>query len=112
MKLLKIITEILNTYQVEAEILSKKDEFITDILAQIRGLRKVTIVNNITPEDYVQNDKYDYTKVNIKFVSRDQPKKDIKQFEEDILTSDMSEKDLRIPGVVSVKFDLDTLKRV
>ena len=50
-KLSNILTEVLNTYSVEADILSDRKESITNILDQIRGLYKVTIVNNITPED-------------------------------------------------------------
>ena len=52
-KLTNILTEVLNTFQVEADILSDRKTNISDILDQIRGLYKVTIVNNITPEDNV-----------------------------------------------------------
>ena len=41
----------------------------------------------------------------MKFVTRTDPKVDLTQFREDMLTSDMSKNDLRIPGVKSVKFD-------
>ena len=111
-KLNNILTEILNTYSVEADILSDRKESITNILDQIRGLYKVTIVNNITPEDYPQRDKIEFTRVKMKFVTRIDPKIDLTQFKEDMLTSDMSKNDLRIPGVKSVKFKEETLKRL
>ena len=111
-KLSNILTEVLNTYSVEAEIFSDRKESITNILDQIRGLYKVTIVNNITPEEYPQRDKIEYTKVRMKFVTRIDPKTDLSQFKEDMLTSDMSKNDLRIPGVKSVKFKEETLKRL
>ena len=111
-KLGNILTEVLNTFQVEADILSDRKTNISDILDQIRGLYKVTIVNNITPEDYPQRDKIEYHKLKIKFVTREDPKMDLRQFKEDMLTSDMSKNDLRIPGVKSVKFKEETLKRL
>ena len=112
MKLTNILNEVLNTYQVEADILSDRKVSITGILDQIRGLYKVTIVNNITPEEYPQKDNIEFTKIKMKFVSRTDPKTDLTNFRNDMVTSDMSKNDLRIPGVKSVKFKEDTLKRL
>ena len=111
-KLKDILIEILNTYQVECELLTDPKFNVTDVLNQVRGLRKVTIVNNITPEDYVQKQGVEYHLLKIKFVTREDPKKDLEQFKEDILTSDRSANDLRIPGAKSVKFKEDTLRRL
>ena len=111
-KLTNILTEVLNTYSVEADILSDRKISITSILDQIRGLYKVTIVNNITPEEYPQKENIEYTRIKMKFVTRTDPKADLVQFKEDMLTSDMSKTDLRIPGVKSVKFRENTLKRL
>tara|TARA_Y100001972_G_scaffold37822_1_gene46549 strand:+ start:1207 stop:1548 length:342 start_codon:yes stop_codon:yes gene_type:complete len=111
-KLINILNEILNTFVIECEILTDRKFNITDVLEEIRALRKVTIVNNITPEDYPQRDKVEYHKLKIKFVTRENPKTDLIQFKEDMLTSDMSKNDLRIPGVKSVKFKEETLKRI
>tara|TARA_Y100000034_G_C6580000_1_gene251608 strand:- start:137 stop:478 length:342 start_codon:yes stop_codon:yes gene_type:complete len=108
----KILSEILNTFQIEADLMSDRSFAITDILNQIRGLRKVTIVNNITPEEYPQKDKIEYTKLKIKFVTREDPKEDIAKFKEEILSSDLSKNDLRIPGAKSVKFKEETLRRI
>jgi len=111
-KLSNILTEVLNTYQVECDLFTDKEFNITDVLNQVRGLRKVTIVNNITPEEYPQKDKIEYTKLKIKFVTREDPKQDLPKFKEDMLTSDLSKTDLRIPGIKSVTFKEETLKRL
>ena len=111
-KLTKILNEVLNTFTIECEVLTDRKFNITDVLDEIRALRKVTIVNNITPEDYIQKDKIEYHKLRIKFVTREDPKQDIAKIKEDMLTSDLSKTDLRIPGVKSVKFKEETLKRL
>ena len=73
MKLTNILNEVLNTFQVEADILSDRKVSITSILDQIRGLYKVTIVNNITPEEYPQKENIEYTRIKMKFVTRTDP---------------------------------------
>jgi hypothetical protein len=113
MQLKDILNEILNTYQVEGTLVSSKDENISDILNQIRGIRKVTILNNITPDDVPQREDTEITKFELKFVSRtNEPKKDIEKFKKDILQSDYERNDLKVPGVRSVDFNLETLKRL
>jgi hypothetical protein len=108
-----ILNEILNTYQVEGTLVSSKDENISDILNQIRGIRKVTVLNNITPDDIPQREDTEITKFELKFVSRtNEPKKDIEKFKKDILQSDYERNDLKVPGVRSVEFNVDTLKRL
>tara|TARA_R110000803_G_scaffold114970_1_gene183426 strand:+ start:386 stop:727 length:342 start_codon:yes stop_codon:yes gene_type:complete len=111
-KLSNILTEVLNTFQVECDILTDRKFNITDVLDEVRALRKVTIVNNITPEKYPQKDKIEFTRLKIKFVTREDPKTDLTQFREDMLTSDLSKTDLRVPGIKTVKFKLETLKRL
>ena len=111
-ELKNILNEILNTFVVECDVLTDRKFNITDVLDEVRALRKVTIVNNITPEEYPQKDKIEYTRLRIKFVTRENPKQDIAKFREDMLTSDLSKTDLRIPGVKSVKFKEETLKRL
>ena len=111
-KLTNILSEILNTYQVEAYLLSDPNMNISDILDQIRAVRKVTIVRNITPEDYLQKSNVEYTLVSIKFITRGDAKKDLEQIKQDIETSDMSKTDLRVPGVKSIKFKEETLRRI
>ena len=111
-KLTNILTELLNNYIVQAYILTDPSYNITDILDQIRAVRKVTIVRNITPEDYEQKPNEEYHLLTIKFVTRGDAKQDLLKFKEDIETSDMSKTDLRVPGVKSIKFKEETLRRL
>ena len=111
-KLKDILSEVMNTYQVQASLMSDRATGITNILDQIRGLEKVTIVNNITPEEYVQKEKIEYTRIKLKFVTRGNPKQDIIKMRNDMLTSDIKTSDMRIDGLKNVKFRMETLKRV
>ena len=111
-KLKNILNEVLNTYIVQAYMLTDTSYNITDVLDQIRAIRKITIVRNITPPEYVQKKNLEYTLVTIKFVSRGNPKKDIEKIKQDVLTSDRSATDLRVPGVKSFKYKEGTLKRL
>jgi hypothetical protein len=107
-----ILTEILNTYEVEAIIKSNKEQNISDILDQIRALRKITTLKNITPPNYPQKDDIEYTRINIKFLSRTgKPEEDLQEFKQEILTSGKDDK-LKIPGVIAFKFDTNTLRRL
>ena len=109
-KLANILSEVLNTYQIEGTIINDSEYNISDILNQIRAVRKITIVS-IDPID-IKKQGIEYYKVKIKFVSRGEPKQDLEQFKKDILSSDLSKTDLRIPGVKSIKFKEETLKRL
>ena len=112
-KLTNISSEVLNTFQVEATLVSDKKTNISSILDQIRGLHKVTIVTNIT-QDKKSNPNYEFTKVKIKFVSRENPKEDLIQLKKDMLTSDFTpdHKHIRVSGLKSVKFKPETLTRI
>tara|TARA_R100001082_G_C4323132_1_gene142065 strand:+ start:512 stop:856 length:345 start_codon:yes stop_codon:yes gene_type:complete len=112
-KLTNILSEVLNTFQVEATLVSDKKTNISSILDQIRGLHKVTIVTNIT-QNKKSNPNYEFTKVKIKFVSRENPKEDLIQLKKDMLTSDFTpdHKHIRVSGLKSVKFKPETLTRI
>ena len=110
-KLKQILSEILNTYSVEGYILSDRNESIAEINAQIRAIEKITIVDIITPENFPQKKNVEYTKIRVKFITHtNDPKQDIENFKKEILTSE--EGSVRIPGIKTVKFNLDTLKRI
>ena len=111
-KIKKILNEVLNEYIVQAYMLTDTEYNITDVLDQIRALRKVTIVRNITPPEYLQKQNYEYTLVTIKFITRGDAKQDLEKMKQDVLTSDRSMNDLRIPGVKSFKFKEGTLRRI
>ena len=110
-KLKTILTEMLNTFEVQAVILSDRKESITDILDSIRAVKSITTVRNITPPEYPQREGIEYTLVIIKFVTRVDAKQNLQQIKNDILTSDRSKTDLRVPGVKSFKYKMDTLRR-
>ena len=111
-KLKNILNEVLNEYIVQAYMLTDPEYNITEILEQIRAIRKVTIVRNITPPEYVQKKNFEYTLVTIKFISRGDAREDLAKIKEDIETSDMSTTDLRVPGVKSIQFKEETLRRI
>jgi len=110
-KLTNILTEMLNTFEVQAVILSDRKESITDILDSIRAVKSITTVRNITPPEYPQREGIEYTLVIIKFVTRLDAKSNLLQIKQDIVTSDGGPTDLRVPGVKSFKYKMDTLKR-
>ncbi len=107
-----ILTEILNTYEVDAIIKSNKEQNISDILDQIRALKKITTLKNVTPPDYPQKENVEYTRINIKFLSKTgKPEEDLEEFKHQITQSGEGD-ELKIPGVIAAKFDIDTLKRL
>ena len=110
-KLTNILTELLNTFEITAIIVSDKKESITDILDQIRALKKITTVRNITPPEYMIQSPSEHTIVSIKFVTRGDAKLDLEQIKNDILTQGKDRTDLRIPGIKSFQYKMDTLKR-
>jgi len=111
-KFADILTEILNTYEIDVIIKSNKNQNISDILDQIRALRKITTVRNITPPDYPQKENIEYTRINIKFLSKTgKPQEDLEEFKQEILTSS-GEDEIKIPGVIAAKFDMNTLRRL
>ena len=111
-KLTDILLEVLNTYQVNAYMLTDRSFNITDVLDQVRAIQKITIVRNITPPDYTQKEDVEYTEVSIKFITRGEAKDDLEKIKQDILTSDRSKNDLRVPGVKSFKYKEGTLHRI
>jgi hypothetical protein len=111
-KFVDILAEILNTYEVEAIIKSNKEQNISDILDQIRALKKITTLKNVTPPNYPQKENVEYTRINIKFLSKTgKPKEDLEEFKQQITTSG-NEGELKIPGVIAAKFDMNTLRRL
>jgi hypothetical protein len=107
-----ILTEILNAYEVEGIIKSNKEQNISDILDQIRALKKITTLKNVTPPNYPQKDNVEYTRINIKFLSKTgKPEEDLEEFKQQITKSGEGD-ELKIPGVIAATFDTNTLKRL
>ena len=59
-KLGNILSEVLNTFQVECDLFTDKDFNITDVLDQVRAVQKITIVRNLTPPEYEQPTDVEY----------------------------------------------------
>tara|TARA_R110001592_G_scaffold276743_1_gene543873 strand:+ start:493 stop:834 length:342 start_codon:yes stop_codon:yes gene_type:complete len=112
LSLKKILKEVLNTYSVECIVWSDRKYPITDILNQIRALEKVTIVGNITPEDTIQKPDIEFTKLRIKFITRKSAEEDIDDLHKSMTISNLETNDLRIPGIRTVRFKPETLKRL
>ena len=108
-KLTNILTELLNTFEITAIIVSDKKEPITDILDQIRALKKVTTVRNMTPPEYMIQSTSEHTIISLKFVTRGDARQDLEQIKKNILVT--SDSNLRISGIKSFQYKLDTLKR-
>ena len=111
-KLKNILSEVMNTYQIQVSLMSDRRVGITNILDQIRGLEKVTIVSNITPEEWIDKPNAEYTRIKMKFVTRGNPKEDVIKMRKDMLTSDLKTSDMRIDGLKNVKFRMETLIRI
>jgi len=111
-KLKDILSEVVNTYQVQASMMSKREINITKILDQVRGVDKVTIVNNITPEEYPQKENTEFTRVQIKFVTRNNPKDDLKPMRDAMLYSDVEKGEFKIEGLMNLRWKEETLKRI
>ena len=110
-KLTNILTELLNTFEVTALLTSDKKIPITEILDQIRALRKITTVRNVTPPEYMTQSTSEHTILILKFVTRGDALQDLEQIKNDVLTQSKDRTDVRIPGVKNFKFKMDTLKR-
>ena len=110
-KLTNILTELLNTFEITALISSDRKVPITEILDQIRALRKITTVRNVTPPEYMTQSSSEHTVIILKFVTRGDAKQDLEQIKNDILTQSKDRTDLRIPGIKSFNFKFVKLKR-
>ena len=103
-KLTNILTELLNTFEITALLSSDRKVPITEILDQIRALRKITTVRNVTPPEYMTQSSSEHTVIILKFVTRGDAKQDLEQIKNDILTQSKDRIDLRIPGIKNFKF--------
>ena len=110
-KLKNILYEILNNFSVEVDLFVDPNTFITEILNEIRALKGVTIVTIITPDDYSQSSGDIYVRLKLKFVTRGKANDMLQQFLDSALAKNNEDK-LRIPGIKSMKFRTETLKRL
>ena len=106
-----ILLEVLNNYSVEVDLFTDKSASTYDITNEIRALKGVTIVTIITPEDYTQTGGDEYIRLRIKFVTRGEVNDMLQQFLDSALAKDNKD-EIRIPGIKSMKFRDETLKRL
>ena len=113
-KLTNILTELLNTFEITALLSSDRKVPITEILDQIRALRKITTVRNMTPPEYMVQSSSEHTIVSIKFVTRGEANDMLQGFLDDALATSPGpdEDNIRIQGIKSMKYREDTLKRL
>ena len=107
----KILYEILNNYSVEVDLFVDKSISTYDITNEIRALQGVTIVTIITPDDYSQTTGDEYIRLRIKFVTRGEANEMMQTFLDRALAKDDKD-NIRIPGIKSMKFRDNTLKRL
>ena len=106
-----ILLEILNNYSVEVDLFVDKSISTYDITNKIRALQGVTIVTIITPDDYAQTTGDEYIRLRIKFVTRGEANEMMQTFLDKALAKDDKDS-IRIPGIKSMKFRDNTLKRL
>ena len=109
----KILYEVLSNYSVEVDLFIDKSSSTYDITNEIRALKGVTIVNIITPEDYIQKTggSDEYIRLKIKFVTRNEANDMLQQFLNSALAKD-NEDSIRIQGVKTMKYREETLKKL
>jgi len=116
-KLRDLLFEDLNVYSVTVVIVSDKDANFTDILDGMRATRKVTIINaNTSDELELKNrqrtDSKEVHTATLKFVSRKDPKQELKFLKTTMLKSDKGDPEMRISGLRHLIFKPETLTRV
>ena len=111
-----IIMEALPIYRITAYMVTDRKTNVTDIIDSIRATRKITIVNNITPEKYdIKNKQRTDNKeehfITIKFLSTN-PEQDLEFFKTTIMASDKGDPEPKIKGLQFIKFLPDTLIKI
>ena len=111
-----LIMEALPIYRATAYLVTDSDTNITDIIDEIRAIRKITIVNNITSEKFDEKNKArgdgkEEHFITIKFLSTE-PQKDLLFFKDTMMSSEKGDPNKKIVGLQFVKFLPDTLIKI
>lgn len=112
-----LIMEALPIYRTTAYLVTKKEVNVTEIIDEIRATRRVTIVNNITPEKYdeknkIRTDGKEEHFITIKFLAGKTPEEDLEFFKKTMLRSDQGDSGSKITGLEFIKFLPDTLIKI
>jgi len=115
-KLKDLIMEALPIYRVTAYLVTDSDTNITDVIDEIRAIRKVTIVNNITSEKFDEKNKSrgdgkEEHFITIKFLSSD-PQKDLLFLKDTMMSSEKGDPNKKVTGLQFIKLLPDTLSRM
>ena len=108
--------EALPIYRATAYLVTDSDTNITDVIDEIRAIRKKTIVNNITSEKFDEKNKArgdgkEEHFITIKFLSTE-PQKDLLFFKDTMMSSEKGDPNKKIVGLQFVKFLPDTLIKI
>ena len=115
-KLKDLIMEALPIYRVTAYLVTDSDTNITDVIDEIRAIRKVTIVNNITSEKFDEKNKArgdgkEEHFITMKFLSPE-PQKDLLFFKDTIMNSEKGDPNKKVTGLQFIKLLPDTLIKI
>ena len=115
-KLKDLIMEALPIYRITAYLVTDSDTNVTDIIDEIRAIRKVTIVNNITSEKFDEKNKSrgdgkEEHFITIKFLSSD-PQKDLLFLKDTMMSSEKGDPNKKVTGLQFIKLLPDTLSRI
>ena len=114
-KLKDILLEVTQLYKVDAFIVVDDNYNVTDVLNNLRAVRRITTVNNNTPLDIEEKNKErtdnkSLHTLSLKFMSND-PKEDLKNIKLTSLRSKEGDPNPRIPGLLQLKFKPETLTK-
>ena len=114
-KLKDILNEIAQLYKVDAYIVVDNEYNVTDILNNMRAVRKITTINNDTSDDLEnknkeRTDNKSIHTLSIKLMS-DNPKKDLEFLKKTMMRSKEGDPNTRISGLLFIKFKPETLTK-
>lgn len=116
-KLKDLLYERVDIYSVTAVLVSDKKTNFTDIVNGVRGVRKVTTVNVITPDEMEAKNKSrkdgkEVHVITIKFIGSKSPKDDLVFLRNTMMKSDAGDPNKKIFGLQTIEFKEDTLNRI
>ena len=114
-KLKDILNEVTQLYKVNAYIVVDNEYNVTDILNNMRAVRKITTINNDTSDELEEKNKQrtDNKSVHtlgIKFMGNS-PEEDLEFLKKTMMRSKEGDPDARIPGLLFIKFKSETLSK-
>lgn len=114
-KLKDILNEIAQLYKVDAYIVVDNEYNVTDILNNMRAIRKITTINNNTSDELEaknkqRTDNKSVHTLGIKIMSG-APEKDLEFLKKTMMRSKQGDPNARVPGLLFIKFKPETLTK-